>query len=418
MGIRTWFERRENSHTDNDDILAVLMRASNNDTITRRDALMIPSFAACVEFISNAVAGLTIRLYREDTDGKIHEIRDDPRLHILNDDTGDILTGPQWKKALVRDYLIDGNGYAYKNMRRNTLKSLHYVPCESVSVQCGTDPIYKKCDIYVNGTPYRDFEFIKITRNTKNGVTGTGILQENAKMLSLAFNLLRYENVLMRSGGKKRGFLKSKTKLTTEQLTDLRRKFEVLYADSDNNDVIVLNDGVDFNESSSTSAELQLNESKRSNAAEICKLFCMPPGVIDGTATQDAHVNAVKEAVMPVITALESALNKDLLLESEKNTLYFACDVKDLMKGDIATRYAAYSSAIQAGWMHRNEVRYIEDLEPIDGLNLITLSLGDVLYDIDTKRFYTPNMDAVINLERESVETEGGHDVASGNSVR
>ena len=59
-----------------------------------------------------------------------------------------------------------------------------------------------------------------------------------------------------------------------------------MYSDSSEN-VIVLNDGLTFKESSNTSVELQLNENKKTNADEICKMFHVPPSIISGKATEE-----------------------------------------------------------------------------------------------------------------------------------
>ena len=141
------------------------------DNITKVEALNIPSVSACVELITNTVATLPIRLYK-DLNGKVTEVKGDNRTKLLNDETGDTLDGFQFKKALVEDYLLDGVGYAYINRKRNNIKSLHYVDHCNVSINMGIDPIFKSYDILVNGATYRDFEFIKITRKTKDGVTG------------------------------------------------------------------------------------------------------------------------------------------------------------------------------------------------------------------------------------------------------
>lgn len=165
----------------------LLLQTGNlEDTITKDQALNIPSLAGCVELISNTVASIPIKLYKEG-EGVTEEIKDN-RVRLLNDDTGDTLDGFQFKKAIVEDYLLAGNGYAYIDKERNNIKSIHYVDEKNVSIFKGIDPIFKNYDILVNGTKYRGFEFIKVTRKTKDGVTGKGIISENNKAISVAYN--------------------------------------------------------------------------------------------------------------------------------------------------------------------------------------------------------------------------------------
>lgn len=378
--------------------------------ITKEQALNIPAVSACVGIISDTVASLPVLLYKEE-DGKVTEIKDDTRIALLNDDTKDTLDAFQFKKALVEEYLLNGAGYSYINRYRNEIISLHFVENRNVAVNMGVDPIFKSYDILVNGTMYRDFEFLKLIRKTKDGVTGKGIIQENNKMLSVAYNSLVFEDNLVKTGGNKKGFLKSVGRLSQEAIDQLKEAWKKLYKNNDEN-VVVLNNGLEFQEASNTSVEMQLNENKKTNSNEICKLFIVPPSILDGTASDDEYNNWIKVCILPILVALQTALNKDLLLPSEKDeSFYFAFDTKELLKGDIEKRYKAYEIAAKNGILQIDEIRYIEDYEPL-GLDFIKLGLQDVLYNPKTKEIYTPNTNKSTNIDKLGENLGGGEDNA------
>ena len=113
---------------------------------------------------------IPIKLYREEfTDGKRKTVEIfDQRCDLLNDDTKDTLDGAQFKKALVRDYLLNGSAYAYINKQRNSVKSLHYVDSKNVTINQNFDPIFKDYNILIQGKSYKPFEFLKILRATKD----------------------------------------------------------------------------------------------------------------------------------------------------------------------------------------------------------------------------------------------------------
>lgn len=382
-------------------------------SITKDQALNIPTVSACVGLISDTVASLPILIYKEEN-GKVTEVFDE-RVNLLNDDTNDTLDGFQFKKALVTDYLLDGAGYAYINRERNKIKSLHYVDHTNVSINIGVDPIFKSYDVLVNGDTFRDFEFLKVTRKTKDGITGKGIIQENNKMLSVVYNSLIYEELLVKTGGNKKGFLKSAGRLSRESIDELKQAWNNLYKNNTEN-VVVLNNGLDFQEASNTSVEMQLNENKKTNSSEISKLFIVPPSILDGTASNDVYNNWIKTCILPILMAIETALNKDLLLPSEKNkSFYYAFDTKELMKGDIEKRFKAYEIASKNGFMQLDEIRYREDLEPL-GLNFIKLGLQDVLYDPVTQDIYTPNTNKTANINDPDHSLEGGEENANRDS--
>jgi HK97 family phage portal protein len=363
----------------------------DDSTISRDQAMTIPALSAGVNLISNTVAALPIKLLKKDGE-KVTRIYDDPRVAMLNIDTQDTLDAFQFKKALVNDYLMMGAGYAYINKQRNNVKSLHYVDNEQVAIRSNYDPIFKKNTFLVYGAEYQDWEFIKITRNTVNGAMGIGILAENNKMLSVAYNALLFEDMLFRTGGNKKGFLQSASRLSKEAMDSLKAAFANLYQNNSEN-VVVLNNGLEFKESSNSSVEMQLQQNKQTNMEQISRILNVPIELLNGKATggnEMLYDSFIKLAILPVLKAFETALNKDLLLTSEQGSYCFEFDTKELLKGDILKRYQAYDLAVKDGILLIDEIREDEGYEKL-GLDFVKLSLADVLYNPVTKEIYTPN---------------------------
>lgn len=385
-----------------------LLRASlSDDYMTRDQAMNVPAFAACVNKIAETVSTIPVRLYRL-VDGKLEAVEDDARVRLLNDDTGDTLDGVQFKRALVRDYLTGKGGYAFINRTGNQIRSLHYVRESEVSFLFTSDPIFKDYDIMIQGTKYKPFEFLKVLRNTEDGRSGRSVVVENSEVLSVAYHSLEYEKNLVKTGGNKKGFVKSAKKLAEPAIKALKAAWRRLYQNNTEN-VVILNEGLEFQEASNTSVEMQLNENKKTNSDEICKLFNMPPAMINGGATEQDKTNFVQYCLNPILKEFECALNRDLLLESEKGSFYFAADTSELTKGDIEKRFRAYETACKNGFMQIDEIRLRENMPPL-GLDFVRLGLQDVLYDPDTKQFYMPNMNKTGGLgqkESEPKQKEG-----------
>lgn len=381
-----------------------LLRASlSDDYMTRDQAMNVPAFAACVNKIAETVSTIPVRLYRL-VDGKLEAVEDDARVRLLNDDTRDTLDGVQFKRALVRDYLTGKGGYAFINRTGNQIRSLHYVRESEVSFLFTSDPIFKDYDIMIQGTKYKPFEFLKVLRNTEDGRSGRSVVDENSEVLSVAYHSLEYEKNLVKTGGNKKGFVKSAKKLAEPAIKALKAAWRRLYQNNTEN-VVILNDGLEFQEASNTSVEMQLNENKKTNSDEICKLFNMPPAMINGGATEQDKTNFVQYCLNPILKEFECALNRDLLLESEKGSFYFAADTSELTKGDIEKRFRAYETACKNGFMQIDEIRRWENMPPL-GLDFVRLGLQDVLYDPVTKQFYMPNMNQTGGLGQKESEPE------------
>ena len=354
----------------------------NGGSITRAQALSIPSVAANVDFISNCIAAMPVKLYKR-KDGHVEEITDDSRVRLLNNDTGDTLDAFQMKKALVTDYFLGKGGYCYIQRNKNDVTGLYYVQDDYVVINYDFQPIYKTYIIYVYENQYQPYEFIKLLRNTQTGAWGTGIVDELTEALESAFETMKFQLGLVKTGGNKKGFLKSENKLTDEAMTLLKNAWRKLYANNTEN-VVVLNKGLDFKEASNTAVEMQLNETIESLDKQIDKIF---------------HIYAdfnetFKFAIYPIIKAFETALNRDLLLEKEKGKYFFEFDVKEIIKADIKSRYEVYRMSKECQMTTINERRRMENMNEIEGGDVIDLGLGAVLFDVNTQTYYTPNTNA------------------------
>ena len=435
MGLFDVFRKRETEPEQIEQIVDdVLLKALlEGETITREKAMTLPCVNGAVDFISNAIASMPVKLYKV-RDGKVEERFDDDRVKMLNGDTGDTLDGFQMKKAMVIDYLMGKGGYCYIKKERNNVKGLFYVEDHYITIMKVYQPIFKNYQIFVGGydakgneSPkaygtFLPYQFIKLLRNTKDGASGVGLTVEVSKALETAYQTLLYQLGMVSTGGNKRGFLKSERKLGQDEINVLKKAWKNLYGNNSEN-VVVLNAGVDFKEASNSAVETQLNESKQTLQDEINSLFHIYPNDFDRT---------FKEAIYPIVKAFETALNRDLLLEKEKGKFFFEFDVKEIIRANLNDRYQAYKLAKETGFMTLNEIRRAENMEYIEGLDVVNVGLGAVLYDVNKHVYYTPNTDTVGNIGDDQTESEKelektqdmllGHELAkefdeSGNSA-
>ena len=368
----------------NDVLLQALL---NSQPITREQALTLPAVSGAVDFISGMIASMPVKLYKY-KDGKVESKDDDPRVLLLNGDTGDTLDAYQMKKAMVEDYLLGKGGYAYIRRNRNDVTGLFYVKDIFVSAIPNFKPIYKDFYLIVEGQTYQKYEFIKLLRNTKDGATGVGLTEEVGTALETAFNTLLYQLNIVKSGGNKKGFLKSQRKLGQDEINVLKQAWNNLYANSTEN-VVVLNNGLEFQEASNSSVEMQLNESKKTLQAEINNIFHIYP---------NDFYRTFKEGIYPIVKAFTTALNKDLLLEKEKNKMFFEFDVKEILKANPKEQAEIYKLYKEIGMLTINELRRMDNRNKIEGMDVLNVGLGAVLYDANTHQFYTPNTDTTANI--------------------
>lgn len=383
----------------------------SNERLTKQEAKQIPAVTACIDYIAGTVTSVPIKLYEQGEEGA-KELSGDRRVFLLNHDTKDTLTAKQFWRAILEDYYLGNGGYAYINKEWDGFIGIHYVESESVDVVKNEEPIFKDFDIYVYGKRYFPYEFLKFLRKTADGCTSSSVIEENKMVFEVAYQTLAFEKNLVKKGGNKKGFLKSKKKLVKEALEALKEGFKKMYSNNREN-VVVLNDGIEFQEASNTSVEMQLNENKEANTGSIASVFKMPPPILTGRATKEDRENYIRFCILPLLEDLECSLDRDLLEEKEKGSRYFAFDTKELTRGNIEERYKAYEIGLKNNFLQIDEVRDKEDMEAL-GINWIRLGLDSVLFDPKTKEIYTPNTNETKKMDAKTMG-EGGEDDAGGN---
>jgi HK97 family phage portal protein len=118
-------------------------------------------------------------------------------------------------------------------------------------------------------------------------------------------------------------------------------------------------------------SDQQLLDSRKFSRIEICSLFGVPPhlvGETEKTATyasvEQFNIMYAVHCILPRLVMWEQAIQRDLLTSSR----YFAkFSMGALLRGDTASRFAAYHTAIGDGWLCQDEVRALEDMNPIPG---------------------------------------------------
>jgi len=404
------FSKKKNIEVRSDlmapDSSGVLQSLLGADTMTKAKALDIPAVNSSIKFIAESVSMIPIKLYRE-KDGEIDEVVGDNRVRLLNDETGDTLDAVQFWKAIIEDYYLGKGGFAYVNKIGTKIKSLHYVEESQVSVLKNTDPIFKNFNYQINGKIYKPYELLSFLRNTKDGAIGTSILTDNNLILSVAYETLVFQEQLVKKGGNKKGFLQALKEVSQPVMDKLKQDFRNLYSNNSEN-IVVLGNGLEFKESSNTSVEMQLNENKQTDAKEIFELFLLNLEFMQGKVDEKTYNSTFKVAILPMLRMIECALNKDLLLEREKvgeEVYFYAFDTREILKGDLKSRYDAYKVAIDGGFKKIDEVRYMEN-DKAFGIDWINLGLNSVLYDTNTKEIYTPNTDKSSTIDGSNIDGE------------
>lgn len=396
----------DNSEKQLRDVLLQDGEGENPDVVvTRHNVLEIPSVNSGVSVISSLIASLPIKMY-EDKDGDITEITEDNRLKLLNLQAEKTMSSYQMKEELIKDYLLDGNGFIFINKPdkyKNKIESLHYVKESDVSFLSNFNPIFKDVKIMVNGQSYESYDFVVLTQNTNDGIQGKGIIQNNNELLSTMLTSMQREKNLAKTGGVNRGILKTAKALSQEAMDALKKAWKKLY--DGNNSAMVLSGGLEFVPVSQSGRDMELNLNKKDNNKLVNQILNIPASIIDGTASDSEFNNWIKVSINPILTQLEIALNNSLLFTSEVGKKFFVVDTDEILKSDIEKRYRGYEIGLKNGFLKLDEVRRYENLEAIPNIGqLVRMTQGEVLYNPESNEVFNTNSSTKTQLDNE----EGG----------
>lgn len=382
----------------------------NEDTIN-----LIPVAVSCLELITSAVAQLPIRLYKRLPNGDVEEIKDDRRTYLLNVEPNQHLTGYNFKKQMVRDYLLYGGTYSYVERKRNEVDALYLLPAKNTQrIKVFDKQKAYKSDYEIKFTAssetgthiYQPHELFICLRNTFDGANTLGILEQGEVTFKLALAAMEYNVNVLNKGALPVGVLESQSRLTEPALKRLRKSWETLYAGVKNSGkTIILEEGLKYNPISLNPGELQLTESKKLAGEDISKLFNVPYSLVssDGNkynSVEQNNLHFLEYTLNPILVNFEASLDKMLLLESEKQEedLFFEFDTSEIMTMTQGDLIANLSNATKSGLYSLNDAREILR-KPKISKEFLQFGLGSVFYDINTEEMVIPNMATTIDKD-------------------
>lgn len=385
MGIFNKKKVEEVRMTDTSKLVAFINN-ENYVNLNEENVLQISSIRNAIEVISGTVASLPINLYKE-KNGNIKKIEKDDRLFLLNNEPSNFVQANAFKKDIIKDMLLCGKGYALLDKKGIKLDGLYNIKNSQMTV---TDLVNNKGMI----TDKR-YNFvlnnISCERNFFNILEvnyGKGILKENTEILATLMYISAYDNYIFKNAIMPSGVLETEGKLTEDVARGLKSQLENMYSGIKNfRKPMVLEQGLKWKSLNQNPNDLMLDKAKDNGTKEVERLFNLPYGFLNNS--NNANVESqnllfLQRTITPIIIALEEALNQSLLLESEKKQgFYFRFDVSELLKmtNDKLINFATLG--LEKGIFTINEARKMMDLDPIENCDKLSLSLGNVLMDMD-----------------------------------
>ncbi len=133
---------------------------------------------------------------------------------------------------------------------------------------------------------------------------------------------------------------------------------------------MLLEEGMDFAQLGIPNDDSQFLETRKFQVPEICRFFGVPPHLVFDMEhahyanIEHSNMEFVTYSIRSWLTLWEQELSRFFLNPNELNKYFFEFKIDGLLRGDTTSRFAAYAVATTNGWMNRNEVRELENLNP------------------------------------------------------
>lgn len=353
--------------------------------------LQLSAAWACVSLLADTISTLPIGFYRKTKDGRA--VADaHPLYWVLRRQPNQQMTSSQFIGATMSSLLLWGNSYAEKLINEGRVIGLRFLVPARMSKQRRPNGEWDWMYLEKNGTRRtipRD-RVMHIPAFSVDGECGLSPIAYGAGVFSAAQSAQEAANTTFEKGLQPTVAFKYPQILREDQREEARTAIGRLSGAVNAGRPVILEAGTDALMIGIDPADAQLLESRAFSTEEICSWFRVQPFMIGrasqgqtnwGTGIEQQMIGFITFTLAPWLRRIEQAISKDLLPPEERETYYAEFAIEGLLRGDSSARQAFYASALQNGWMSRNDVRRLENLPPIEGGDIYTVQSALVPLD-------------------------------------
>lgn len=349
-------------------------------TINQDNSLRIATLYACVRLLSDTVSTLSADTYRR-VNGVRVPFR--PRPLWLDSPDPDLAnTRDDFVSQIMVSLLLDGN--AFIHIVRNAGDIVALVVIDPMRVNVRRNPEHQvEYALKDTNVVFAREDVLHITEMRKPGaLRGISRIDQLKEALGLTAALDDFAARFFGQGSTTSGIIEVPGSLTREQAKDLIDAFEEGHRGlSQAHRPGVLFGGAAFKKTGVDPNEAQMIESRRAQVEEVAKAFRVPlhmlstaiPGAMSYASVEQNAIQFATYTIRPYVAKIENALTT--LLPSG---VFVKFNMDSILRGDIQTRFSAYSTGTQAGFLSVNDIRRLEDLSPVDGGDQYRVSLANV----------------------------------------
>lgn len=347
--------------------------ATSGKSVTQQTSIQISTVYACVRVIAETIASLPLNVYESDGKGGSHIAQDHPLERLLHDEPNVEMTSFTWREQMLTQLLLWGNSYS-QIIRTGTtgIISIYPLLADSMTVDRAENGeiTYEYQTADGDSVQLDPTEVLHIPGLGFDGIIGYSPIALMKTTLGLTLAAEEYGSTFFQHGATPGGVLEHPGR--PKDMEAVRRSWNNAYGGSGNaGKVAILYEGMKFSRISMPNNEAQFLETRKFQVEEICRMYRVPPHMVSdlshATFSNIEHqsISFAVHTIRPWVVRIEQAINRSLFGETEKGRFYVKFNLDGLMRGDYKSRMEGYAIARQNGWMSANDIRELENLNPI-----------------------------------------------------
>lgn len=357
--------------------------------VTPETALQITAVFACVRVLAETVASLPLPVYRRLENGGKERARDFYLYPILHDLPNTEMTSFELRETLMGHLGTWGNAYAEIELRpgygrakalwplrpdrmrvRRRNRNLQYVYRLPDKVGGRTVVLPAERILHIHGLGY-------------DGLVGYSPIHMARQAIGLAMATEEFGARFFKNDATPGGVLEHPGELSDSAHKRLQESWEEKHSGLEKSHrLAILEEGMKFKDIGIPPEDAQFLQTRKFQVIEIARMYRVPPHMImdleRGTFSNIEHqsIEFVVHTIRPWLVRWEQRIKQDIFLPGERDTYFAEFLVDGLLRGDIKSRYEAYSIGRQNGWLSANDVRELENQNPIDGGDVYLIPLN------------------------------------------
>ncbi len=368
-------------------------RTTSGKPVNERTAMQTTAVYACVRILAEAVASLPLHVYEYQDDGGKKLVHDHPLYYLLHDEPNPEMTSFVFRETLMSHLLIWGNAYA-QIIRDGAGRVLGLYPLLPDKMDVQRDDKGNIYYVYSRNSDenpmFKEYGNIKLKAEDVLHIPGLGFdgligyspiaMAKNAVGMTLACE--EYGASFFANGANPGGVLEHPGVL--KDPSKVRESWNSVYRGVNNaHKIAVLEEGMKYQQIGIPPEEAQFLETRKFQINEIARLYRIPPhmvGDLDKSSfsnIEQQSLEFVKYTLDPWVIRWEQSLQRSLLLPGEKGKYFIKLNVDGLLRGDYQSRMNGYAVGRQNGWFSANDIREMENMNPIpieEGGNLYLIN--------------------------------------------